>query len=483
MAIDIGEIISRIQSHVFPRRVRCKEFFTDYDPLRSGRVTKPQFVRAVGLMGVRLSEAEADALADCFAEEGARIQKPQIVNYFKCCERVDEVFVIPRLEKAPHAEIASPGSSLPPTFRAADVQDKDRLDYVLHRLALLVKTRGVVLKYCFQDFERSDATSLTLPRRSGKVTVEQFWRCFPFIKDLEKEDVELIISRYSTSSGDVHYQQLHDDISEIVSNEPPPFPKSTLVLRPDDAKWSQQQHSAVQKIQARVVERRVRLSDQFQDFDPLRKGFCTVGQVKTVFTILKLEVSTADFDELTRSYTREDGMFCYAAFCHEIDQAFTCVGIEKNPMVRIQMPDSSSTVAARRNRIELTAEEKAWVEGLEEKIKARTQVRRILLRTMFQDFDSIKRGHVTKGQFTRVMHMLGFELDEAHTTLLCRMYCDLGNHREFNYLDFCASCDPPTENERLAIEQTSKSYDAPQPSKYFNMNGRVEPLNSARSGF
>lgn len=480
MAIDIGEIISRIQSHVFPRRVRAKEFFVDYDPLRSGRVTRAQFIRAVGLMGVRLSDADADELAEFFAEEGKQIMKPQNVSYYKFCERVDEVFVIPRLEQKPHAEIDAPGSSLPPTFRAAEVEDKARLDHVLHRVALLVKTRGVVLKYCFQDFERSDATSLTVPRRSGKVTVEQFWRCFPFIKDLAKEDVDIIIARYAASSGDVHYQQLHDDISEIVSNEPPPFPKSPLNLRPDSAKWSQQQLGAVQKIQAKVVERRVRLSDHFQDFDPLRKGFCTVGQVKTVFTILKLEVDVPDFDELTALFTREDGMFCYAAFCHEIDQAFTLVGIEKDPLVRIQMPNSASTMAARRNRIELSADENAWIAELEEKIRARTQVRRIPLRTMFQDFDTIRRGHVTKGQFTRVMHMLGFELDEAHTNLLCRVYCDLGNHREFNYLDFCASCDPPTANEKLAIEQTSKNYDPPQPSKYFNAQGRVEPLRSAR---
>merc|ERR1719387_1858720 len=74
-------------------------------------------------MGVRLSEAEADALADCFAEEGPRVQKPQIYNYQKFCERVDEVFVVPRLEQKPNAQVASPGSSLPPTFRAADVED------------------------------------------------------------------------------------------------------------------------------------------------------------------------------------------------------------------------------------------------------------------------------------------------------------------------------------------------------------------------
>merc|ERR1719321_747153 len=98
----------------------------------------------------------------------------------------------------PHCNVEKPGSSLPPTFRPSEVSDMAKLEHVLHRVALLVKTRGVVLKYCFQDFERSHATSLTVPRRSGKVTVEQFWRSFPFTKDLPTEDVQILIERYSS---------------------------------------------------------------------------------------------------------------------------------------------------------------------------------------------------------------------------------------------------------------------------------------------
>merc|ERR1712178_75267 len=93
-----------------------------------------------------------------------------------------------------------------------------------------------------------------------------------------------------------------------------PYPKSELIKRPDHAQWTHHQLNVVQKVQARVVERRVRLTEHFQDFDPLRKGFCTLGQVKTVFAILKVEVCSADFDELTSFYMRDDGMFWYAGF-------------------------------------------------------------------------------------------------------------------------------------------------------------------------
>merc|ERR1712093_839182 len=101
-----------------------------------------------------------------------------------------------------------------------------------------------------------------------------------------------------------HFQQMHDDISERMSSDPPPFPKSDLILRPDNGNWSQKAMTAVQKVQAKVVERRVRLREHFQDFDPLRKGFCSLGQVKSVFSLLKVEVDTEVFDELSKCYTR-----------------------------------------------------------------------------------------------------------------------------------------------------------------------------------
>lgn len=485
MATDVG----RFQEHIFPRGIRTKDKFVDYDPLRSGKVTKSQFIRGVGQMGLQLSDDDAGKLADEYT--GSKAGAPQVVNYKDFCEKVDSVWTVPKLEQLPLCDVAKPGASLPPSFRASAVEDQSKLDHALHRVALLVKTRGVELKYCFQDHERGLAEphkhwsdparpgALTVPRRSGKVTVEQFLRCFPFMKELDNASVQLLVDRYSTPSGDVQYIQLHNDVKEIVDTSPPPFPMSALKIRPDGASWSQQALTAVEKIQAKVVEGRMRLCEHFQDFDPLRKGVCRPGHVKTVFSVLKLEVDMKDFDELTSTYTREDGMFWYKGFCADIEKAFTCVGLEQEPLARITAPDSSSTAGARRNRILLTSEEQTWIAQLEEQLRARTKKQRLPLRTLFQDFDKTNRGHVTKSQFHRVMHMLGFEVKKAHTDLLCRLYCDLGNHQEFNYLDFCGSCDPPTVHEKLAMEQTRQAYSPPKPSKYFNEKGHVTALQVA----
>merc|ERR1719148_446515 len=150
------------------------------------------------------------------------------------------------------------------------------MSHIMHRLATLCKSRGVVFKYLYQDWERgpSPSPSRTNPRRGGKCTVAQFKRLFPFKKEMSEDDIDYLIFRYQTPGGDVHFQAIHNDVSEVLAPEPPPFPTSHLFLKPDGTQWDHMTLSPMRKIQSKVVERRVRLTEYFQDFDPLRKGFC-----------------------------------------------------------------------------------------------------------------------------------------------------------------------------------------------------------------
>lgn len=481
MTVDIASIIGRIEAVIFARRIRAKDFFRDYDKLRCGRVTKPQFARVIATMGIRLSEAEADALADHFTEDGPNVQSPQVVNHKAFCDVIDECFgVLTGLESDPGARVPRPGENVPPSFTPQPVADEERLDHILHRLALMCKARGVVLKYCYQDFERADSASLIVPRRGGKVTIDQFKRCFPFVKDFEREEVELLIDHYLTDNGLVHFGQLHEDIAEHLTTDPPTFPKSELIKREDPSEWSQQMTGVAERIQARVVARRVRLMEHFQDFDPLRKGYCYPNQVKTIFSVLQIPIDEKDFEELVSLYTREDGQFCYAAFCMEVDQAFTVNGLERQPLARISMPDASTTMAARRNCMSLLPEQIEAIRQLEAGIRARIQTRRVLVRPAFKHFDPTHTGHITKGQFLRVMDSLGFQLEDHALDLLSYAYCDLGNHTDFNYVDFCNSCDPPNEEEGEAMAQENGPYQKPQPNDYFDARGRIIPQKSVQ---
>merc|ERR1719453_2586798 len=99
---------------------------------------------------------------------------------------------------------------------------------------------------------------------------------------------------------------------------------------------------------------------------------------------------------------------------------------------------------------------------------------------MFQDMDRAHKGVVSRNQFGRVMGMLGLELDQMELALLCGVYCDRGNHNDFNYVDFIKACDPPIEDEEIAMSQMNAPFQDHSPSKYFN-GARVHPLDRCGS--
>eukprot|EP00418_Pyrodinium_bahamense_P089743 CAMPEP_0179037214 /NCGR_PEP_ID=MMETSP0796-20121207/14014_1 /TAXON_ID=73915 /ORGANISM="Pyrodinium bahamense, Strain pbaha01" /LENGTH=501 /DNA_ID=CAMNT_0020733517 /DNA_START=75 /DNA_END=1580 /DNA_ORIENTATION=- len=488
--VDIAQIIQDIQVYVFPRRIRLKEFFLDFDPLRSGRCTLAHLARALDMAGISLTETEVEILGEHFTETGGRVQKPQNVNYSKFCQAIDEVF---NTGDPSQRMTSSPSTTqmMTATFHRNSVDDEERMLNLLHRVAMLCKTRGVVLKYCYTDHDRAPIASPSRvnPKTGGKVTKNQFIRNFPFKKDISEKDLDMLAERYrvggaeGTSAGDVHFMALHNDISEAMQHEMPPFPRSDLFLKPDETEWSHQRLHPVHKIQSKVVERRVRLYEHFQDFDPLRKGVCTVGQVKTVFTICGIakEIDRVEFDTVVAAYMRDDGLFSYKDFCTDIDRGFTVPNLERDPLAMTTMPDANSTAPGRRNRIAMTPGRIQKVNELEDKMRSRVRKRNIYLKPAFQDMDRTNTGHISRNQFARVMHMLGFELDEVQIGLLCGVYCDLGNHNDFNYTDFLKSVDPPDEDAELAMEQATAPHQEFQCSKYFDPRGTVRALDRSHS--
>jgi len=384
---------------------------------------------------------------------------------------------------------SSPSSTLlRDGFQGPSGMPEDALMGLLHKVAVLCKTRGIVLKYCFTDHDRAaiPSPSRMNPKTGGKVTKNQFIRNFPFQKEFSEKELDALAECYrvrgpeGTATGDVHFMALHNDVMEAMHTEAPPFPRSDLFQRPDNTEWSHNSLHPLAKIQSKVVEKRVRLYEHFQDFDALRKGVCTVGQTKTVFTMMDIarELDRSEFDMLTQAYMRDDGMFCYKQFCADVDRAFTTPNLEKDPLAVTTMPDASSTWQGRRNTISMSGHRANKVAQIEDKIRSRVKKRGVHLKPTFQDMDKVRRGHVTRGQFSRIMCMLGFELDEASMGLLASAYCDLGNHHEVNYMDFLKSVDPPDEDVMIAMESMQAPFQGHQSSKYFDARGTARPTDS-----
>lgn len=475
----IAELMQRIQMHAFTRRIRCREFFHDADPLRCGRCTEAFFGRGLNMAAVRLSEGELAALVEHYTDHSPRAIPPATVNYLAFCADVDEVFNSEERQEEMKSMMmtSSPHSTIMSTWIPNNVEEEEQFMHLLHRLAALCKARGVFIKNIYTDVDRSISPSPSMlnPRRGGKVTKEQFKRAWPFKKEMSADEIELLCQRFSTQSGDVHFIALHNEVAEVLPDPAQPFPTSPLFLRPDDTQWSHSEASAVDRIRCKVVEKRARMREFFQDFDPLRKGFCTPSQVKTVFTILNLskEIDRHDYESLLTEYMGDDGLFNYEEFCKTVDMAFTVPGLEKNPLCVVDLPDASSTFAARRNVMRLSPTKTNKISRVEDRIRTFVRKRRSEMKPMFQDFDRGNRGYVTRNQFARIMAMMNIDLDETAIGLLCGRYCDLGNHNDFNWRDFLKTVDPLEEDVQVAMMQMTSPFVAFKPKPYFDGHGRV----------
>lgn len=83
------DIIRKIQTEVYPRRMRINELFRDFDGLRKGQVEQSQFVRALDqiMKGARrLEPAEVDVLINTFMKENGFVQ------YKDFCDKVNTCF-------------------------------------------------------------------------------------------------------------------------------------------------------------------------------------------------------------------------------------------------------------------------------------------------------------------------------------------------------------------------------------------------------
>jgi len=431
---DIPAIEKAIQGMVFSRRIRIKEMFRDYDPRRSWRCTKQQFIRALDNAGIKITYGEACALADNYCEESGD------VHYGRFSENIDLCFGPKHLEGTPLAEVDPPGTGVVTTYQPNTLANGDQdeiLAYVLHRISLLCRTRGLIFKNCFRYFDKTTC---------GCVTEQQFRRSFPF-EGFTVEEMDILVDKYTdkqrSALNGINYLCLHHDVMDrIVAPPDPPFPRSDLVIKPDTSEWTSSDYTPEEKVQARVVERRIRIREWFSDYDPLRKGYCTAGQARSILATLNVPCAQGDWETLAAKYGRQDGMFNFAKFCDNVDEAFSVKGLEKAPLTRIMMPDVAVTLPGRRNRQKLTEEDEYEIARVEEDIRARVQQRRVYLKPYFEDFDPARHGHVSKNQFGRALGSLGFELTEDEVNLLAMKYCDLGNKFDMNYWDFCDTCDP-----------------------------------------
>jgi len=114
---EVNDLLEKVQADVSRRRVRVKDNFYDFDPLKTGRCTPEQFVRAANLLAPQALPAEkAELLAEHFKED------TKAVNYRKFVQSLESnVASTPRPDSRLHTPRTPIGKQVWPGFESDEV--------------------------------------------------------------------------------------------------------------------------------------------------------------------------------------------------------------------------------------------------------------------------------------------------------------------------------------------------------------------------
>lgn len=99
---DPAEVEERLKAIIVMKRIRIEEFFRDFDKLRKGRVTRPQFKSILSSMNFNLTNDEFKALAKKYETADPE----RFFRYTDFCKNINTAFTITGIDKAPTTRVA-----------------------------------------------------------------------------------------------------------------------------------------------------------------------------------------------------------------------------------------------------------------------------------------------------------------------------------------------------------------------------------------
>mmetsp|Transcript_19110 Transcript_19110/g.34780 ORF Transcript_19110/g.34780 Transcript_19110/m.34780 type:complete len:445 (+) Transcript_19110:19-1353(+) len=435
--VDLFE--RRLKVEIAQKRVRPKEFFVDYDPLRKGEVTEAQFRRAISMLNIPYTEDELNALSTKYKVDSIRC------NYFQFCESMDSPFYDQRELSPVKAALLQTGEA------RLTVTELETLKAALQEFKYIMQTERVMIKPVFQDFDRS---------KTGHVSKSQFIRTLTTTKLLPKNHgvTELIVQFYTDGPLGVNYEKFTRDVDQVdmiggidsgpldgnhfpVPEVQPKLPQPLTSTRFFDTRKRQAGDllEVELRLRSEVAMKRIRAAEFFRDFDTLRKGTVGEGQFKIALGMLNLRISDAELEQIIEKYSVPGSNVRYLEFIKFIESAPE--PLEKLPESRYAGP--TDTLPARRKYLDFTPEEQATLEAALLEYQGAIKSRRVHIRPMFQIFDRTHSGHISRTQFARVLNQMMLFPPEPILALLIKRYLDKGNMEEVNYRDFCIDVDLP----------------------------------------
>jgi len=444
--ISFDDLMSRVRHHVLTNRRRVCEYFQDFDPLRSGSITKSQFRRGLSDLGLsaigqhNLSESQFQLL--CSAYEAPNMRDK--VLWMKFTEDIESVFTQKQLEKQPTHQVPPHELFLAPKpgsmdWVAASDDHKEFVDQIMERLRQRANQRRVLAKPVLQDFDRHN---------NGHVTRGQFRQCLTMLElNCKEAEMNALEAKFCNDTG-FNYLSF---LEELQPTEPVKhmYVERLGEVRAANAKVEPLHTTSavdligvLEKIKTRVYKERVRVHEWVRDYDKLRSGRMLRSNFRRALDLCKFELGEAELAILEDHYQAEGypDYVNYVPFSDEIESIFTTKHLEKAPLLEVEQYKPS--VVCELN--ELSEEMENLLQICMRRLAEQVRKNRIQLFPLFEDYDRVHNGTVSRSQFRRVLCELELAaLVSSEQEWIClyeKFGIKVGGKDDFNYNAFCDMC-------------------------------------------
>jgi len=434
-SVDVDELLGRIRHHVLVNRIRVEEFFQDFDPLRHGSIPTSRFRMGLSAMGQQhLAEVQILAIINRYADD-ARKGNVWWLSFFS---DIDKVFTQRGLEKTPTAVLPAaetyhmpkPGTT---QWDAVQTDKQKQFEEVMENMRLKTNQRRILAKPCFQDFDRHNI---------GYVTRSQLHQCLTYLSlSGSCEDVDLLCQKFCDDTG-FNYLKFLEELqpSEVQEQKYIQRIKQLKIVNTEKNECTVPKDIAdvMQKIKTKVVKEAVRVYEFMKDYDKLRTGRMLKTSFPRALDLCALGLTASEITTVMEWYASRDhdGYVDYYRFCDDVESCFTQKGLEMNPtLIPTQFkPDANL------NNIKDLPEGEEMLEAVLHRLADRVRIRRIQLFPLFEDYDRVHNGTVSRSQLHRVLSELELgslvSAREFHV-LYEKFDIVIGGKHDFNYTQFC----------------------------------------------
>ena len=314
----LSGILEEYKKAVQIKRIHMKPMFQDFDITRNQHVTKHQFLRTLGLLGVSADEATLNVLLKAYMDKG----NVDEVNYFDFCNDVDspeQLFSVGRGYN--HSFDYYPKTR--PRITGIDIK-KDKpedVDDVIAKLRQTCKEQRIRISEFFRDFDKL---------RSGYITEAQFRIGLNMSKIvLSGSEFRLLCDNFQAPKAGAHikWREFSDQVDEVFTKKG--LEKSVDIIL-DDARtqsfYGQSKPTDIdQQIVDKVVEQfkflinRERLDAKsfFQDQDKHNHFKVSPKQFKQTMTLLGINLSDQELESIKKIYGNKLGDIQYLPFLED----------------------------------------------------------------------------------------------------------------------------------------------------------------------